>query len=327
MWVVSSYLRTVPQHIEHSLKIRPRRYNMRVEPSLIIRTLQANNGQIRRTARQLGISPGTVLNWRRRARTGSRGGRYLATDPKRRSTRPKTRRATSLSAEAQDELVRLRKARGHGARKLTVLAGLSVHHNTVHRFLKAKGLTATGKTYRRPRYQKTTHMYVENALTPGKLQMDVKYVTPQLSGLVHTVYLYAIMDIFSRFKFGVMLPLLDQELAIRSAGEMVPLLPFRSDFIQTDNGLEFQARFNSFVTEDLGLKHHYIHKSSPNENAVIERSFRTDEEEFFFRLPKRPKDLNELNLAYQQFLFYYNTERPHLGIDLKTPQAKLESVQ
>jgi len=29
---------------------------------------------------------------------------------------------------------------------------------------------------------------------------------------------------------------------------------------------------------DMNLKHHMIHKSSPNENALIERSFRTDEE-------------------------------------------------
>lgn len=157
--------------------------------------------------------------------------------------------------------------------------------------------------------------------------MDVKYVTPELSGLVHTVYLYGIMDIFSRFKFGVMLPAVDQALAIRSAAELIPLMPFKSDFIQTDNGLEFQARFDSFVTKDLGLKHHYIHKSSPNENAVIERSFRTDEEEFFWRLDSKPRDLIELNDWYQQFLYYYNTERPHLGIDLMTPRAKLESVQ
>jgi hypothetical protein len=38
------------------------------------------------------------------------------------------------------------------------------------------------------------------------------------------------------------------------------------------------------VTGTLGWDHHYIHKSAPNENAVIERSFRSDEEEFFWRM-------------------------------------------
>jgi len=79
------------------------------------------------------------------------------------------------------------------------------------------------------------------------------------------------------------------------------------------------------VTETLGFQHHHIHKSSPNENAVIERSFRTDEEEFFWLMDKIPKNLTELNIQYQEYLNKYNTFRPHLGIDLQTPQEKLES--
>lgn len=300
---------------------------MRLDPSLIIKTLQTNNGRVRETARELGISPGTVINWRRRATTGSRGLRYLGTTVKRRSTKPKTRRTTSLSAVTQQEILRLRRARGHGARKLQVLTASDVHYNTVHRFLKARGLTAPGKNYRRPRYQETTHMYVKNALVPGKLQMDVKYVTPELSGLVHTAYLYAVMDIWSRYKQGVILPAVDQALAIESLKYIVPLLPFRADFIQTDNGLEFQQRFKAYVTGELGWQHHYIHKSSPNENAVIERSFRTDEEEFFWRLEGPATDLVQLNAQYQAYLQYYNEERPHLGIDLQTPLQRLVSVQ
>lgn len=302
---------------------------MRVEPKQVIFSLKANEDRVRITARELGVSPGTVLNWKRRAGTGSlqRRLRYSTKGLTRKSTRPRSRRVTSLSSEQQLQVLRLRQERGLCAVKIQAQLGLTCHHRTVHRFLASKGLVKSPARHIRPRFQETKHMHVKNALKPGKLQMDVKYVTPELSGLVHTVYLYAIMDIFSRFKLGVMLPWLDQALAIRTAAEIVPLLPFGSDFIQTDNGLEFQARFHEMVTKELGLQHHYIHKSSPNENAVIERSFRTDEEEFFFRLPARPRDLNELNLAYQQFLFYYNTERPHLGIDLLTPNAKLQSVQ
>jgi len=146
-------------------------------------------------------------------------------------------------------------------------------------------------------------------------------------GLVHTAYLYAVMDIWSRYKQGIILPLLDQRLAIEALSQLVPLLPFKSDFIQTDNGLEFQSSFLRFVTDDLGFSHHYIHKSSPNENAVIERSFRTDEEEFFWRMGVPPKDILELNVQYQKYLKFYNEVRPHLGIDLMTPLKKLESVQ
>ena len=298
---------------------------MRIEPEVIIRTLLKNNGQVRVTARELAISPSTVLNWRRRARTNSRGTRYLATTAKRHSTKPKTVRTTSLSAEQQDAVLKLRRERGIGAIKIAASLQMPRKYKTIHRFLKKKGLTAPTKNYRRPRYQETTHMQVKNTHAPGKLQMDVKYVTPELSGLVHTAYLYAIMDIYSRYKAGVILPAVDQALAIEALKYMAPTLPFSVDFVQTDNGLEFQSRFKEFVTKELHWEHHHIHKSSPNENAVIERSFRTDEEEFFWRLEDRAQSIDDLNEQYQDYLYYYNNERVHLGIDLLTPVQKLYS--
>ncbi len=36
-------------------------------------------------------------------------------------------------------------------------------------------------------------------------------------------------------------------------------------------------------------------KNFPRENALIERSFRTDEDEFFLLLDQPPGDINELN--------------------------------
>lgn len=74
---------------------------MRQDPARIIKTLQNNNGHIRKTARETGVSPGTVINWRRRAATGSQGGRYLSTRPVRQSTAPRYRRTTTLSAADQ----------------------------------------------------------------------------------------------------------------------------------------------------------------------------------------------------------------------------------
>lgn len=302
---------------------------MRVNPKDIIMRLKANDDRVRQTARELGISPGTVIYWRRRASTGigRHRLRYSTKGLARRSTRPKTVRSTTLPAGQQRELLAVRRQTHYGAAKLAKLVHTGKHPRTVHRFLKSRGLTAPGKNYRRPRYQETTHMYLKNATQPGKLQMDVKYVTPELSGLAHTTYLYAVIDIWSRWKQGVILPAVDQALAIEALQTMVPLLPFTPDFIQTDNGLEYQQRFKAYVTTELGWQHHYIHKSSPNENAVIERSFRTDEEEFFWRIEAVPEDLFVLNKRYQDYLSGYNTFRPHLGLDLQTPQEKLQSFE
>lgn len=310
---------------------------MRVNPKLIIQTLNKNNGAVRKTAKELGIHPTTVSNWRKRTHKLVRqksGGKLLSSDVAHKSTRPHTLRVktgTSIPAADQDVILRLRREYGYGADKIKQILNLSVSAKTIHRFLKNRGKTAPTKNYRRPRLQGTKHMYLKNTVCPGKLQMDIKYVTPELSGWPHTTYLYAIIDIYTRWKCGVILDHLDQSLCVKSLEYMLPRLPKdlreNIDFIQTDNGLEFQAEFHSFVTNKLDWKHHHTHKSSPNENAVIERSFRTDEEEFFWRIEKAPIDIEELNEWYSNYLKDYNTFRPHLGLRkgecILTPEEKL----
>lgn len=314
---------------------------MRVEPRLIIKTLKKNNGAVRKTARELGISPGTVINWRKRAHDGrysvksSSGIKRLKENVKRKSTRPhNTKSGSTIDVLAKHAIIDLRKEKNYGADKIRFILKIPQSSRSVHKLLKDEGLISS-RNYRRPRYQETTHMYLRNVDRPGKLQLDVKYATPELSGLVHTTYLYSIIDIYSRYKAGVILPALDQALTIEALRYLLPRLPRKIlkylDFIQTDNGLEYQQQFLDFLEiahEELGLEHklshHYIHKSSPNENAVIERSFRTDEEEFFWRINK-PEDLTELNIMYQTWMEEYNTKRPHLGLNLMTPMEKLLS--
>lgn len=255
---------------------------MRVEPKEIIMKLIENQGRVRQTARDLGISPGTVLNWQKKAKSIYSGFRLVYKGLERTSTKPKHGRLTIFSPHIQDEISLSRKQTGFCAQKIKNVLQLEEHHRTVHRFLRRKGLVKCARYHRRPLFQNTKHMHAKNVTTLGKLQMDVKYVTPELSGLEHTCYLYGIMDIFSRYKQGIIYPLLDQGYAIEAMRYALSVLPVQPDFIQTDNGLEFQKQFDTFVTQELKFKHHYIHKGNPNENAVIERSFRTDQDEFFF---------------------------------------------
>ncbi len=55
---------------------------MRVNPKDIIFALKANDYRVRQTARQLGISPGTVINWKKRAATGNLRGMQRKYRPK-----------------------------------------------------------------------------------------------------------------------------------------------------------------------------------------------------------------------------------------------------
>lgn len=292
----------------------------------IIETYKEVGGNYTQAALALGISRATVKRWVLRG-TSLYG--YLGfTGLTRRSTTPHTSKKVS-TGDIEQKVVMLRKQTGLCAKKLGHLLKkqrivLSV--STIERILRRKGLQKrTNKYYRRPLFQNGHAMRPKNTNRPGYLQMDVKYVTPELSGLPYTCYEYGIIDIFSRYKTSLILPILDESGSILALKWAIQSMPLTVVYVQTDNGLEYQKHFHK-ACEELNIVHYHIHKSSPNENAVIERSFRVDQEEFFFRLKKPPEDINELNTWFQQFLNYYNTQRPHLGIDLMTPQEKLDTV-
>lgn len=300
---------------------------MRVSIRTIIRSLNEHNQRVAIVAHDLGIHPSTVYRWKKRAqRRYVRKGTWtlMCRGLRRRSTRPH-HISYALDSSTRDAIYAQRIQYGNTAEKLTKKLALPVHHRTVHRFLRRAGLVREYGYHRRPRFQDTFHMHLSNTPTVGYLQMDVKVVTPELSGLPWTCYEYGVIDIFSRYKEAVILNQLDQDGSISALLAIIPRLPFKPTFIQTDNGLEFQARFAEICAK-LGLRHHHIHKRSPNENAIIERSFRTDEEEFFFRMQRRPAQYDELREWFAGYLNYYNRERLHLGINLKTPYQVVAEV-
>ncbi|MCJ7510364.1 MAG: integrase core domain-containing protein [Dehalococcoidia bacterium] len=191
--------------------------------------------------------------------------------------------------------------------------------NTIHRFLQREGLVRPPLRYRRPRFQNGQAMRPSNCPGLGYLQMDVKHIEPRLSRLPYTCYEYAAIDICSRYKLALILPTLDETGSLLALYHVTQSCPFPLRYVQTDNGLEFQQRFHE-KCEELGLEHYYIHKNSPNENAVIERSFRTDEDEFFFWMKEPAEDHIQLNAWYQEHLRIYNEVRPHMGLDMLTPK-------
>lgn len=289
-----------------------------MNPKLIIRLL--NKGE---SPEKLGISRTTIWRWTKRAGTikGIFRSRHLA----RKSTRPHHIRRYEFSTSERIRIEEYRRKTQRGAVKIKHHLGLLASNRTVHRFLASHQLVREYRYYRRPKWQNTLHMHAKNTPTVGYLQFDVKYITPELSGLPWTCFEYAVIDIFSRYKEAVILNHLDQDGSMAAILEIFPKLPFKPVFIQTDNGLEFQGRFQK-MCQDMGLKHHMIHKSSPNENALIERSFRTDEEEFFFLLDKAPQHYDELRNWFSVWLHEYNYERPHLSLELKTPHEVVANV-
>jgi transposase InsO family protein len=87
---------------------------------------------------------------------------------------------------------------------------------------------------------------------------------------------------------------------------------FNFNMIQSDHGPEFS---NWFVAR-ISKNHRYTRIGKPNDNAHIERVNRTIQEEC---LDKLPNNVFKINCELKKYLRYYNYERLHLSLNLKTP--------
>lgn len=101
---------------------------------------------------------------------------------------------------------------------------------------------------------------------------------------------------------------------------MVRKFPFRIRTIRTDRGHEFQARFH-WHAADLGMEHVYIKSRTPQLNGKVERSHRTDKDEFYQLLTYRNDvDLEKKLAEWERF---YSYDRPHGAHRGRTPYEAL----
>ena len=94
--------------------------------------------------------------------------------------------------------------------------------------------------------------------------------------------------------------------------------PFEFLTLQSDHGSEWSTYFS----EQIGVQHRHSRVRTPNDNGHLERFNRTIQEECLDRIPQT---LRAYRRAIPEYLYYYNTERPHLGIELRTPLQVMRS--
>ena len=111
-----------------------------------------------------------------------------------------------------------------------------------------------------------------------------------------------------------------QASAIDFVNHIIERFPFRIREIRTGNGHEFQAKFHWHV-EDQGIRRTYIRRGTPQLNGKVERSHRSDEQEFYQLLSyKGDVDLKAILAEWKRF---YNLARPHGAHNGKTPYEAL----
>ena len=165
-----------------------------------------------------------------------------------------------------------------------------------------------------------THRYQKQV--PGHhVQGYVKFLTlTRKKGSPVRRYQYTAIDDATRVRALKIYKRHTQANAIDFIDYVVEKFPFRIRTIRTDRGHEFQALFHWHVA-DLGMEHVYIKPRTPQLNGKVERSHRTDKDEFYQLLTyKDDVDLEEKLAVWERF---YNFDRPHGAHGGKTPYEAL----
>ena len=188
----------------------------------------------------------------------------------------------------------------------------------VYRVLRRNGLNRLPRKVGR----RAVHTKRYEKRVPGHhIQVDVKFlVFKGKDGGVFKRYQYTAIDDATRIRALKVYSRHNQANAIDFVEYVIEKFPFRIQCIRTDRGHEFQAKFHWHV-EDRGIRHVYIKPRSPQLNGKVERSHRSDQEEFYQLLDYTDDvDLNRKLADWEKF---YNFARPHGAFNGKTPYEAL----
>ena len=233
--------------------------------------------------------------------------------------RPQSRRPhgspTRVAPVVERRILRLR---GQRLSAVRIAHELGVGHSTVQRILTRHGLNQLPRPVRpKPRrYEKQR---------PGELvHIDLKYL-PALRNARHD-FEFAAVDDFSR---EAVVSIHTDATSLTAAGfleHVATILPYRIEAVLTDNAFAFTMR-HALHAERLtrfqqtcianGIVHHLLRPYAPQSNGKVERFFRTVDDEC---LHVRPLfTFAARSRAVDEFVWYYNHERPHLSLGGMTP--------
>lgn len=272
-------------------------------------------GQVSKTCRYFGIGRASFYRWRRAFERNGEDGLVNA-KPIPKSSPNKT------PPEVEEKVLHLRRKYHLGPERIMWYMAryhaVSMSDATIYRILKRHSLN------RLPRGTRVRKIHTKryNKQVPGHhIQMDVKFLTfIGKKGEKVRRFQYTAIDDATRVRALKVYNKHTQANAIDFVDHIIDKFPFRIREIRTDNGHEFQAKFHWHV-EDLGIRHAYIKPSSPQLNGKVERSHRSDQQEFYQLLTyKDDVDLEERLGEWERF---YNFHRPHGAFKGKTPYEAL----
>ena len=272
-------------------------------------TLVRQGWSIRMVARHMGFHHTAVMKWMKKAEP-LRSGAPISTE----SSRP-YHHPNELSKNIIDKIVKIRLKHNRCAEVVyqeLLNQGVVVSLSSVKRTLERQGLIRKRSPWKR------WHFEVERplALKPGDLvQIDTIHLIPGV------LYIYTLIDIFSRWTQARVSERINTRRSLLFTIDSQRTFPFRFNMLQSDHGQEFSTWFTEHIKKkEIAHRHSRVRK--PSDNGHLERFNRTLQEEC---LKDIPKTMRAYKKVIPEYIHYYNTERLHLGLNLKTPMQVVTS--
>jgi len=286
----------------------------------VIRWYEDHGGRVRLTARHFGFSPDTVSRWVRAYNEYGPGGLEKGSRRPKRVRQPETPLLTVQRIQALRE-----EYPSWGREKLRILLlreGISISAKSIDRViarLKARGVL------REPRRQrKAARPHLKRLRRPPELKVDCPGALVQLDskqiplGQGKIVFQFGALDCFTRKRVVALAPRLTSQQGAAFLERVVATFPFPVQAIQSDGGSEFLGEFPKAAVA-LELTHYFNRPNYPQGNGRVERSFRTDDEEFY-HVQELPADLGGLEAALLAWNHVYEDIRPHQALAYRTPE-------
>lgn len=259
----------------------------------------------RKVARHLGFNQSTIVRWVHRAPDDGR--KTIPTKSSRPHSHPRM-----LAKDKVDLIIKQRKKRNRCSEVVhqeLLNQGMVVSLSSVKRTLKRNYLLRVRSPWKRWHW---SFPRPEAEKAGDLVQIDTIHVVPKFGP---RFYVYTVIDVCSRWAYAKISLRANTHNSVRFLRLAQKKASFEFKVVQSDHGSEFSSWFTEGVGV-MGIGHRHSRVRQANDNAHIERFNRTIQEECLDAIIPFPLLYQK---AIKEYLTYYNNERLHLGIDLKTP--------
>jgi transposase InsO family protein len=148
----------------------------------------------------------------------------------------------------------------------------------------------------------------------GHFQADSSYLF--LDGLRR--YIISAIDSKLKFAFSSCYSYLSSRNGKEFLRRLEMVYPLNIKSMQTDNGSEFLGDFDEHL-KSRKIPHYFSYPRCPKINGCVERYNRTLKEEFVENNLDAIDNIDVFRRRLTEYLVFYNTERPHKTLGLKSP--------